>query len=73
MVVSQVVRVINESCNGIHVMLEHPQVCSSFYGMLRHRVTVKVRSMCRCGDCVGGATNAKPEKEKGSEFWHSIE
>ena len=28
--------------------------------------------MCRCGDCVGGATNAKPEKEKGLEFWHSI-
>ena len=27
--------------------------------------------MCRCGDCVE-ATNAKPEKENGLEFWHSI-
>ena len=32
-------------------------------------VTVKVRSMCRCGDCVE-VTNAKPEKVKGPEFWH---
>ena len=52
-------------------MLQHPQVCNSFYGMLRHRLTVKVRRKCRCGDCVE-ATNAKPEKEKGVEFWHSI-
>ena len=63
--------VISESCNGIHGMLQHPQVCNSFYGMLRHRVTVKVRSMCRCGDCIEDI-NAKPEKQKGSEFWHSI-
>ena len=27
--------------------------------------------MCRCGDCVE-ATDAKLEKQKGLEFWHSI-
>ena len=28
--------------------------------------------MCsRCGDCIE-ATNAKTEKEKGPEYWHSI-
>ena len=27
--------------------------------------------MCRCGDCIE-AINAKPGKEKGLEFWHSI-
>ena len=39
-----------------------------FIESLGQIVTVRVRNTCRCGNCVE-ATNAKPEKEKGPEFW----